>query len=168
MFYRYCNFVDVNFPLQVTLVDAEYLQEYENLNSQPAQELVTKFVTEVINMLLFTLIKKNVINLFSNLPHKLERWLNAPYKSRLCHLLFIFKDNWGAVNARSGQIFFHTKYQVARLQSTKRKGVTRSFAILLLKRIIRDWWQFLNYLQGVPDRGPQPILDTKWTQPNPN
>ena len=53
MFYRYCNFVDVNFPLQVTLVDAEYLQDYENLNSQPAQELISKFVTKVINMLLY-------------------------------------------------------------------------------------------------------------------
>ena len=50
MFYRYCNFVDVNFPLQVTLVDAEYLQDYENLNSQPSQEFISKFVTEVINM----------------------------------------------------------------------------------------------------------------------
>ena len=80
MFYCYCNFVDVNFQLQVTLVDAEYLQDYENLNSQPAQELISKFVTEVINMLLccsslgkalvkelFTLMK-NVINLFNNLP----------------------------------------------------------------------------------------------------
>ena len=53
MSYRYCNFSDVNFPLQVTLVDAEYLQDYENLNSQPAQELISKFVTEVINMLLY-------------------------------------------------------------------------------------------------------------------
>lgn len=52
MFYCYCNFVDVNFPLQVTLVDAEYLQDYENLNSQPAQELINKFVIEVIIMLL--------------------------------------------------------------------------------------------------------------------
>ena len=52
MFYRYCNFLDVNFPLQVTLVDAEYLQDYENLNSLPAQELISKFVTEVIDMLL--------------------------------------------------------------------------------------------------------------------
>ena len=52
MFYCYCNFVDVNFPLHVTLVDAEYLQDYENLNSQPAQELINKFVTEVINVLL--------------------------------------------------------------------------------------------------------------------
>ena len=48
----YCNFADVNFPLQVTLVDAEYLQDYENLNSLPAQELISKFVTEVTNMLL--------------------------------------------------------------------------------------------------------------------
>ena len=53
MFYRYCNFVDVKFPLQVTLVDAEYLQDYGNLNSQPAQELISKFVTEVINMRLY-------------------------------------------------------------------------------------------------------------------
>ena len=52
MFYCYCNFVDVNFPLQVTLVDAEYLHDYENLNSLSAQELISKFVTEVINMLL--------------------------------------------------------------------------------------------------------------------
>ena len=55
MFYCYCNFVDVNFPLQVTLVDAEFLQDYENLNSQPAQEFINKFVTEVINMLLCSL-----------------------------------------------------------------------------------------------------------------
>ena len=53
MFYRFCNFVDVNFPLQVTLIDAEYLQDYENLKSQPSQELISKFVTEVINMLLY-------------------------------------------------------------------------------------------------------------------
>ena len=31
-------------------MDAEYLQDYENLTSQPAQELISKFVTEVINM----------------------------------------------------------------------------------------------------------------------
>lgn len=52
MFYCYCNLLDVNFSLQVTLVDAEYLQDYENLNSKPAQELISKFVAEVINMLL--------------------------------------------------------------------------------------------------------------------
>ena len=50
MFYCYCNFVDVNFPLQVTLADAEYLHDYENLKSLFAQELISKFVTEVINM----------------------------------------------------------------------------------------------------------------------
>ena len=72
MFYRYCNFVDVNFPRQVTLVDAEYLQDYENLNSQPAQELISKFVTEVINMLLYCSLGESLVNL----PHKLERWLN--------------------------------------------------------------------------------------------
>ena len=52
MIHCYCNFLDVNFPLQVTLVAAEYLQDYENLNSQPAQELISKFVTEVMNLLL--------------------------------------------------------------------------------------------------------------------
>lgn len=52
MFYCYCNLLDVSFSLQVTLVDAEYLQDYENLNSEPAQELISKFVAEVINMLL--------------------------------------------------------------------------------------------------------------------
>ena len=57
MFYCYCNFVDVNFPLQVTLVHAEYLQDYENLNSLPAQEFISKFVTEVINMLLLLIIR---------------------------------------------------------------------------------------------------------------
>ena len=79
MIYCYCNFLDVNFPLQVTLVATEYLQDYENLNSQPAQELISKFVIEVINMLLCcssleesSKDLKNVINLPSNL-HKLER-----------------------------------------------------------------------------------------------
>ena len=72
MIYCYCNFLDV--ALQVTLVDAEYLQEYENLTSQPAQELIRKFVNEVINMLLCcssleesSKELKNVINLPSNL-----------------------------------------------------------------------------------------------------
>ena len=44
------NLLDVNFPLQVTLVDAEYLQDYENLNGEPAQELISKFLVEVINI----------------------------------------------------------------------------------------------------------------------
>ena len=52
MFYCYCNLLDVNFSLQVTLVNAEYVQDYENLNSAPAQELISKFVAEVINVLL--------------------------------------------------------------------------------------------------------------------
>ena len=52
MFYCYCNLLDVNFSLQVTLADAEYLQDYENLNSEPAQELIIQFVAEVIDMLL--------------------------------------------------------------------------------------------------------------------
>ena len=52
MFYCYYNFLDVNFLLQVTLVDAEYLQDYENVNSEPAQQLISKFLVEVINILL--------------------------------------------------------------------------------------------------------------------
>ena len=52
MFCCYYNLLDVNFPLQVTLVDAEYLQDYENVNSEPAQRLISKFLFEVINILL--------------------------------------------------------------------------------------------------------------------
>ena len=52
MFYCYYNLLDVNFSLQVTLVDAEYLQDYENVNSEPAQQLISKFLIEVINILL--------------------------------------------------------------------------------------------------------------------
>lgn len=52
MFYCYYNLLDVNFSLQVTLVDAEYLQDYENVNSEPAQQLISKFLVEVINILL--------------------------------------------------------------------------------------------------------------------
>ena len=55
MFYCYYNLLDVNFLLQVTLVDAEYLQDYENINSEPAQQLkkiISKFLVEVINILL--------------------------------------------------------------------------------------------------------------------
>ena len=52
MFYCYYNLLDVNFLLQVTLVDAEYLQDYENVNSEPAQQLISKFLVEVINILL--------------------------------------------------------------------------------------------------------------------
>ena len=36
----------------MTLVDAEYLQDYENVNSEPAQQLISKFLVEVINILL--------------------------------------------------------------------------------------------------------------------
>ena len=52
MFYCYYNLLDVNFSLQETLVDAEYLQDYENVNSEPAQQLISKFLVEVINILL--------------------------------------------------------------------------------------------------------------------
>lgn len=52
MLYCYCNLLDVNFPLQVTLVEAEYLQDYENVNSEPSQQLISKFLVEVISMLL--------------------------------------------------------------------------------------------------------------------
>lgn len=52
MFYCYYNLLDVNFALQVTLVDAEYLQDYENVNSEPAQQLISKFLVEVINIFL--------------------------------------------------------------------------------------------------------------------
>ena len=52
MLYCYCNLLDANFPLQVTLVDAEYLHDYENVNSEPSQQLISKFLVEVISMLL--------------------------------------------------------------------------------------------------------------------
>lgn len=38
----------VDISLQVTLVDFQYLPDYEKLNSEPAQELISKFVAEVI------------------------------------------------------------------------------------------------------------------------
>ena len=38
----------VDISLQVTLVDSQYLPDYEKLNSEPAQELISKFVAEVI------------------------------------------------------------------------------------------------------------------------
>ena len=50
MFCCYYNLVGVNFSLQMTLVDAGYLQDYENLNSEPAQELISKFLVEVIDI----------------------------------------------------------------------------------------------------------------------
>ena len=33
-------------------MDAEYLQDYENVNSEPSQQLISKFLVEVISMLL--------------------------------------------------------------------------------------------------------------------
>lgn len=41
-------FSGVDISLQVTLVDVQYLPDYEKLNSEPAQELIGKFVAEVI------------------------------------------------------------------------------------------------------------------------
>ena len=41
-------FSGVDISLQVTLVDVQYLPDYEKLNSEPAQELISKFVAEVI------------------------------------------------------------------------------------------------------------------------
>ena len=41
-------FSGVDISLQVTLVDFQYLPDYEKLNSEPAQELISKFVVEVI------------------------------------------------------------------------------------------------------------------------
>ena len=41
-------FSGVDISLQVTLVDSQYLPDYEKLNSELAQELISKFVAEVI------------------------------------------------------------------------------------------------------------------------
>lgn len=41
-------FSGVDISLQVTLVDFQYLPDYEKLKSEPAQELISKFVAEVI------------------------------------------------------------------------------------------------------------------------
>lgn len=44
-------FLEVNYSLQVTLQDIEYLLDYDNLRSAPAQELASTFVAEVIMFL---------------------------------------------------------------------------------------------------------------------
>ena len=41
-------FSGVDISLQGTLVDSQYLPDYEKLNSEPAQELISNFVAEVI------------------------------------------------------------------------------------------------------------------------
>lgn len=41
-------FLEVNYSLQVTLPDTEYLLDYDNLSSAPAQELASTFLAEVI------------------------------------------------------------------------------------------------------------------------
>lgn len=45
-------FSGIDISLQVTLVDFQYLSDYEKLNSEPAQELISKFVAEVIIIIL--------------------------------------------------------------------------------------------------------------------
>ena len=41
-------FSEVDYSLQVTLPDTEYLLDYDNLSSAPAQELASTFLAEVI------------------------------------------------------------------------------------------------------------------------
>lgn len=41
-------FLEVDYSLQVTLPDAGYLLDYDNLSSAPAQELASTFLVEVI------------------------------------------------------------------------------------------------------------------------
>lgn len=41
-------FLEKRYSLQVKLVDRQFLPVYVNLNSQPAQELISTFVAEVI------------------------------------------------------------------------------------------------------------------------
>ena len=53
---RYCCcffFLEVHCSLQVTLPDTEYLPDYDNLNSAPAQKLASTFVAEVIILLYY-------------------------------------------------------------------------------------------------------------------
>ena len=44
----FLSVLEDNYSLQVTLLDYQYQKDYENLNSAPAQELISKFVAEVI------------------------------------------------------------------------------------------------------------------------
>lgn len=46
----FLSVLEDNYSLQVTLVDYHYQKDYENLNSAPAQELMSKFVAEVITI----------------------------------------------------------------------------------------------------------------------
>ena len=46
----FLSFLEDNYSLQVTLVDYQFQKDYENLNSAPAQELISKFVVEVISI----------------------------------------------------------------------------------------------------------------------
>ena len=46
-------YLEVNYSLQVTLPDTEYLLDYDNLSSVPAQELASTFVAEVIMLLCY-------------------------------------------------------------------------------------------------------------------
>ena len=46
----FLSVLEDNYSLQVTLLDYQYQKDYENLNSAPAQELISKFVAEVITI----------------------------------------------------------------------------------------------------------------------
>lgn len=41
-------FLEDNYKVRVKLVDSQFLPDYVNLNSQPAQKLIGAFVAEVI------------------------------------------------------------------------------------------------------------------------
>ena len=46
----FLSVLEDDYSLQVTLVNYLYEKDYENLNSAPAQELISKFVAEVITI----------------------------------------------------------------------------------------------------------------------
>ena len=46
----FLSVLEDNCSLQVTLLDYQYQKDYENLNSAPVQELISKFVAEVITI----------------------------------------------------------------------------------------------------------------------
>ena len=50
-------FLEVNYSLQVTLPDTEYLLDYDNLSSAPAQKLASTFLAKVIMLRCYKPIK---------------------------------------------------------------------------------------------------------------
>ena len=46
----FLSVLEDDYLLQVTLVNYQYQKDYENLNSSPSQELISKFVAEVITI----------------------------------------------------------------------------------------------------------------------